>query len=336
MRFISRLGDLAAARRGYLLAGVGVLAAYAARWFAQPVVGDYHPYSLFFPVVLVCAYVFGRGPAVFAALLAAPLAYWTFVEPRFGLAVHLAGLAPLVVFVITAGVAIYLITGLTSALHALAKDQSRLHAVADAHAGLFKDLQGRIAHHMTLLVGVLSLQARGEPDPEVLVLLRKAGERSQLIARAHREIAGTEAVKVEFAAFAASLARLTCIEAGQPEDRIEVAGEPFAVPLEVATSLGVALAECLAWILRQQPSGTTRVRLHLDDGKACLRISHAGGADGETIAVAPSAFMFQAMVEQLGAAVSLAAEGPDGPGLEILAPLIEPSAAARGPVVTLH
>lgn len=335
MRTYPRL-SAAASGHTYVAASAAVIAAYAARYLAQPVVGDNHPYSLFFPVVLLCAYAFGRGPAAFAAALAASLAYWTFVEPRFGVALHPAALAPLALFVITAGVAIYLITGLTAALAALARDQGRLHATADAHAHLFRNLQARIAHHMTLLVGVLSLQARGEPDPEILVLLRKAGERSQLIARAHRDLAGGEGGEVEFAAFATSLARSICVEAGLPADRVQVEPAPLRLPLELATSLGVALAECLAWIVRRQSRGVTRVQVAADGDLVRLRVSHDGEAGAEPIALAPAAFMFRAMVEQLGAAVRLSDEAEEPEGLEITVPLAAEPDSVRVPAATLH
>ena len=324
-----------AAQRAYFAAFGAVLLAFALRFAAQPVVGDRHPYSLFFPVVLLCAYAFGRGPAILAALLSAALAYWTFVEPRFDVAVRLDTTAPLVLFIVTAGVAIYLITGLTSALGSLAADQGRLHALADANAGLFRDLQARIGHHMTLLVGVLTLQARGEPDPEILLLLRKAGERSELIARAHRELAGSPSSRVDFAAFAESLARRVCAEAKEPAVRVEVSGGPLLTPTEVATSLGVALAECLAWILRHQPVGTIRVDLRSDAERVRVWISLAGELGEAPNVRAPAAFIFQAMVEQLGAALSVRADGPDGAGLELTVPLQnDPSAGL--PEVTLH
>ncbi|WP_331086193.1 DUF4118 domain-containing protein [Phenylobacterium sp.] len=323
------------ARRAYLAALGVVLLAFALRFVAHPVFGDRHPYSLFFPVVLLCAYAFGRGPAAFAAALSAVLAYWTFVEPRFGLAIRLDTTAPLILFGLTAGVAIYLITGLTSALRSLAADQGRLSAMADANAGLFRDLQRRIGHHMTLLVGVLTLQARGEPDPEVLLLLRKAGERSELIARAHRELGGSASSHVDFAAFAESLARLTSAEAKQPAVRIEVSGGPLITPTEVATSLGVALAECLAWILRHEPAGTIRVDLRPDGERLRVWIGLAGELGESPDMHAPAAFIFQAMVEQLGAALSVRVDDLDGAGLELTVPLPSESPVLK-PGMTVH
>lgn len=322
--------------RAYVVASVAVIVAFGARYLVQPVVGENHPYSLFFPVILLCAYGLGRGPAAFAAILGAGLAYWTFVEPRFGAALHPAALAPLALFLITAGVAIYLITSLTAALAALARDQGRLHAVADAHARLFRALQARIAHHMTLLVGVLSLQARGEPDPEILVLLRKAGERSQLIASAHRELSGDGGEDIEFAAFATSLARTICLEAGRPVDRVQVEPAAVRLPVEVATTLGVALAECLVWIVRRQADGVTRIEMQAGGDEVRLRVSHHGEPGSDGVALAPAAFMFRAMVEQMGAAVRLSDEPGEPIGLEIAAPFATGPERARVASATVH
>lgn len=327
------LGPVAA--RAYLATLGAVLAAFVFRYAAQPVVGDNHPYSLFFPVVLLCAYAFGRGPALLAAGLSALLAYWTFVEPRFGAAIRLDAIAPLLLFILTSGVAIYLITGLTAALRTLAADQGRLHAAADANASLFRDLQARTGHHMRLLMGVLTFQARGEPDPEVLVLLRKAGERSELIGRAMRQLDGAAPPVVDFAAFAHSLARLACAEAKQPSARIEVSGGPLLTPPEVATSLGVALTECLAWILRHDPSGTIHVDLTADDEEARVWVGLSGALAEPADVTAPAAYMFRAMVEQLGARLEVGTPGPSGPGLELTVAL-PPAADPPRPIVTLH
>lgn len=312
---------LAVAAPAIFISAAGVMTAYIARFLLQPVLGDNHAYSLFYPVILLSAYVYGRGPAIFAAVLSCALAFWTFVEPRFAVGFDAAALTPLAFFALTSGVGIYLITGLTSALHKLAVELGQLHAISDAHAGLFRDLQGRLSHHMTLIAGVLSFQARGEPDPEILALLRKAGERSQLIAQAHRDLAPDIAISVDFLAFTKSLALRICTANGLPAARIEVQGDDVVLPVEVATSLGVALAECLTWILGREPGGVLHLRLSCAGGRVRVRLSQAGGTGGETISLAPSAFMFRAMVEQLGASVSLAPETPDGPGLEITASL---------------
>lgn len=321
--------------RPYGLVVVAVLAAYGLRMLLAPILQTNHPYVLFYPVVLLAAYACGRGPAALAAGLSTALGFWTFAEPTFGLDAGAATITPLLFFVLTCCVGVYLITALTDALGKLARDQGRLQAVADAHAGLFTDLQARIGHHMSLIASVLSLQARGEPDPEVLVLLRKAGERSELIGRAHREAIGATAASIDFAEFARALARIACRESGQPFDRVEIDAPTVHVPIEVGTSLGVALAECLSWILNREPSGVLRIRVADEDGVLTVGVSHSGDVGAEVVALAPAAFMFRAMVEQLGARVALAEPRGGAPEIELSVPLaLEPLMNPAG--VTVH
>jgi two-component sensor histidine kinase len=319
--------------RGYGFAVAAVLLAFVARMGLEPLLHGGHPYLPFYPVVLVSAYVLGRGPAICAAVLAGGLAYWSFAEPAFGLAAGADVLTPLLFFAVTCGTGIYLITALTQALERLAADQGRLRAAADAHAGLFQELQARMGHHMSLVAGVLSLQARGEPDPEVLALLRKAGARSELIARAHREVSGDTAGSVEFVGFATALAQGVCRETQQAYACVRIAGAPVTVPIETATSIGVALAEALTWILKRGPTGVLEVRLLQAPGRLCLTITHTGEVGAEIISLAPAAYMFRAMVEQLGAQVETIAE--DAPGLALSVPLTVAD-ALRPPETTLH
>ena len=331
---VSLLSTVPAGRaRGYGLAVGAAVLAYGARLLLEPLLQGAHPYLLFYPVVLVVAYGLGRGPAIAAAALSGCLAFWSFAAPAFGVSLQPGVLTPLLFFAVTCATGVYLITALTRALDGLAADQGRLLALADAHAGLFRDLQARLGHHMSLVAGVLSLQARGEPDPEILALLRKAGERSQLIARAHREVLGEPAGRVDFTAFATALARSVCVETRQAYDRVQVAGQPVELPLETATSIGVALAETLTWILQRKPTGVLRVRLALEAGKLRLEVTHTGDVGGEIVALAPAAYMFRAMVEQLGAQVEPIADG--APGLELSIPL-RVADPLRAPDATLH
>ncbi|MBU2153288.1 MAG: DUF4118 domain-containing protein [Alphaproteobacteria bacterium] len=318
--------------RNYALAVGAAALAYGARLLLEPVLQGNHPYLLFYPVVLVAAYVLGRGPAIVAAALSGCLAFWSFADPAFSLGLRAGVVTPLLFFALTCGTGVYLITALTRALNGLAADQGRLLALADAHAGLFRDLQGRLGHHMSLVAGVLSLQARGEPDPEILALLRKAGERSQLIAQAHREVLGAPAGQVDFTAFATALARGVCGETRQTYDRVQVEGRPVELPLETATSIGVALAETLTWILNRKPTGVLHVRLALEAGRLRLAVTHTGEVGGEIVALAPAAYMFRAMVEQLGAQVEPIADGTPGLALSIPVPVPD----LRAPDATLH
>lgn len=304
----------------YGAAVVAVAAAFLLRLALQPWLGPTHAYGAFYPAIFLVAYVLGRPPAYLAAMLAAVAGLWAFVDPAFGWKLRPESLAPLVFFVITAGAGIWLITALTAGLDALAREQGRTKAIADAHAELFKELQSRIGYHMQLVFGVLRLQARSEANAPVLELLSAAGERSEMIARAHRVFTGEPEGDVDFAAFARALGRSICAEAGQVEASVEVGGEDLLLPPAVATSLGVALVECLLLILKRRPTGRLHVQLGRGEGSVTLTVSHTGDA-AEVIALAPAAEVFRAMLDQIGATVRVEVTTEGRPAIEVQLPL---------------
>lgn len=335
----ARAGSIAALAPRYVAAAVAVGAAFLLRLALDPWLGETHAYGAFYPAIFLVAYVLGRPSAYFAAVLAGVAGLW-FVQPEFGWDFGPASLAPLAFFALTAGAGVWLITALTAGLDALAVEQGRSKAIADAHAELFKDLQARIGHHMQLISGVLMLQAHGETDGQMLELLRKAGERSQMIARAHRAFSDHPEKDVDFAAFAVSLARSVCTETGHPDDLVEIrASTAVRLPFEAATSLGVALVECLLWLLKRKPAGVLRVDLEREAEAVRLRVSHSAEGALDVVALAPTAYMFRAMVDQLGASVELSANEDGRPGIEISLPLGEGprrSRPSQPDAATLH
>lgn len=311
------------ARRGprYAAAAAAVAAAFLLRMALQPWLGENHAYGAFYPAVFLVAYVLGRPPAYFAAALAAVAGLWAFLQPAYGWSLRPEALAPLVFFVITAGAGIWLITALTAGLDTLAREQGRARAIADAHAELFKTLQSRTGYHMQLISSVLALQPRGELDQQMLELLRTAGDRAKVIARAHREFSGAPEEDVDFLEFARAIGRAVCLETQQAETCVEFEGETVQLPADTATSLGIALVECLVRILKRKPPGVARVRLGRHDATVTLAVSHTSEGAGELIALAPEAELFGAMIGQIGGAVR-AGMSPEGiPAIEISLPI---------------
>jgi two-component sensor histidine kinase len=312
---------------------VGV--AFMIRLPMQPVLGGGLAYSAFYPAVILAAYVFGRGPAVGATVVAAMLGFWCFVEPIFSWKAAPNTFAGLLFFGVTCAVIIAVVTGLTTALKSVSKELGRSQAVADSHAGLFRELNERMSHHMRLVAGILALQAKGEPEPQVADSLKRAMERSLLIARVHRELGGRGDEAVEFDAFAVALARAVCLSREQPSERIEVQASGLRLSAEETTSLGVALAECLGALLDTGAAGRLRIRLDGGGGgQAEVAISQVGtAADGALITVT-NGYLLRAMTEQLGAAVALRADAA-GSSLVLSMPRAAMAAeASRG--ATLH
>jgi two-component sensor histidine kinase len=286
-----------------------VALAFMIRLPMQPVLGGGLAYSSFYPAVILAAYVFGRGPAIGAAIVSAMLGFWFFVEPSFAWKVAPTVVAGFLFFAVTCAVIIAVVTGLTGALKAVSGELGRSQAVADSHAGLFRELNERMSHHMRLVAGILALQAKGEPEPQVADSLKRAMERSLLISRVHRELGGRGDEAVEFDAFAAALARAVCVSREQPPERIEVQASGLRLSAEEATSLGVALAECLGALLDTGSAGRLRIRLDGGGGQAEVAISQVGAAAGGALITVTNGYLLRAMTEQLGAAVALRADG---------------------------
>ncbi|MGH6911869.1 MAG: DUF4118 domain-containing protein, partial [Phenylobacterium sp.] len=316
----------------YAAAAGFVLVVFLLRLLLEPWLRDTHPYGAFYPAVFLVTYVLGRGPAVLAALLSGALGFWAFLAPQFGWGGGLDVLAPMLFFAVTAGAGIWLISVLTSALDSLGFEQERLKAIADAHAGLFKDLQSRIGHHMQLVAGVLVLSSRGEPDPEMVEILRTAGERSQLIARAHRAFVDSPEEDIDFIPFANALARAVCQETAQAYDRVQIVGGDVLLPSEMATSLGIALVECLHLVLQRKPSGVLRIALERRADEVRMSLSHTGGPGGDGLGEASGLELFCAIVEPLGATVTARRTDDHHRGFDVALPIGTAPGGTRVPV----
>lgn len=311
-----------------------VAGAFLVRLPMQPMLGGSLSYSSFYPAVILSAYAFGRGPAIGAALVSASLAFWFFVEPAYAWKTSPTVTTSFLFFTLTCAVAIVVITGLTGALKAVSRELGRAQAVADSHAGLFRELNERMSHHMRLVAGVLALQAKGEPEPQVADSLKRAMERTLLISRVHRELGGHADESIDFDAFAVALARAVCVARDRPPERVLVEASGLKLGVEEATSLGVALAECLGALFDANVAGPLRIRFDAQARQAEVAISEAGeGGDGALVSVT-NGYLLRAMTEQLGAAVALRADA-DGSALVLSMPragAVTPS----GPASTLH
>lgn len=285
-----------------------VAVAFLFRLQFQDVLGGGLAYSTFYPAVILAAYAFGRAPAVVAAMVSSVLAFVCFVEPTFAWKATPTVLVAFGFFALVCGVAIVVITGLTGALKAVSHELGRAQAVADSHAGLFRELNERMTHHMRLVAGVLALQAKGEPEPQVADGLKRAMERTLLISRVHRELGGRVDEVADFDAFAAALARAVCLAREQAPERVLVETSGLKLDVEEATSLGVALAECLGALFDARVKGPLQIRFNARDRQVEVAISEgADGGDGALVTVS-NGYLLRAMTEQLGAEVALRAD----------------------------
>ena len=317
----------------YATAAALVATALLVRFLLGPVFGPNHAYAVFYPVVLFAAYSLGVGPAAMTMGVSAILAYWMFVPPPFTWKGDASVVAGFSFYLLNCSTAIYLIAGLKGSLGELAARQGRAEARADNHAELFHELSERVTNHLQLISGLLALQAQGEQDEAMSGALARASERSLLIAQIHRQVSGQADEPVDFAAFARSLLASAAERRGAQAP--ELLAGPVLLPRDQATSLGVALLECVGALSARHPAARLRVRLSAGEDTARFRISRIDGRTGISTASLDSALLLNAMVEQLGGRLRLAADA-EGSGLELTFPRTSTAPAHPAPTSTYH
>jgi len=294
-------------------------AAVLVRILLQSVFGSSYAYTAFYPAVILAADLAGRRSGLLATALSGGVAYWFFVEPRLELKLTPQGFGPLVFFAANGAVAVYLIAGLADALERLRQHQRRTEAAARQNADLFRELSERMTHHLQLVSGVLALQAQGEPELKVAEALAKASQTSLLLVHAHRDVSGRSREWIDFAPFAQQLLGAKLASRGLRPDTVELTGDDLRLPPEQATSLGVALLECLGVLLARRTRERLRLGFSRRGDDVVLRISELDIPSGATMARLSEGYLLRAVIEQLEASVTISANF-DGGALEILFP----------------
>jgi two-component sensor histidine kinase len=314
----------------YISAATLVAGGLLVRFILQPVLGANLPYAAFYPVVLLAAYALGPRPAALAAVLSAAIAYWGIAQPTSPWTWNADAAAPLLAFLGTSAVAICLVGVLIRHLEGLAVLQARGGVLADSHSGALHALDNRVAHHQQLISGLLAQQTQGEMEPALSAPPERALEQSLDMARIHRDFAGQDDEPVDFQAFA-------CALVGASPVRIEVVGGGVILPRNQATSLGVALLECISALASRKAKGQIRVSVSADATRARLRMSELDGATGLATASLADAFLLRATVGQLGGRLRVSADR-EGSAIELSFPRTATAAdtAPERALATLH
>lgn len=169
-----------------LFTGLGTVV----RFLIDAILPSGFPYLTFFPVVIFCTFLAGRGPGIVCAVLSG-LAAWFWFIPPIG-TFHLDGpvLTTLVFYALVVTVDIALIDGLLQRQHKLVESQQKLAVMADQQTLLFKELQHRVANNLASIASMLRLQRRRiERDPaSALAVVDSADARIELMGRVHRQL----------------------------------------------------------------------------------------------------------------------------------------------------
>jgi len=313
----------------YLAAGSFVLATVAFRAAFQGVFNSGVYYHLYYPAVILSAYLLGAGPGVFATVLSAGLAYGL-----FGQASVLPAHVPLISFVSASAVAVFVLTHVRTRLSTLTQEYERIDALTRSQAALFRTHAARVSDHLQLISALLQLQARDGVEGELSRVLMNAASRTMLISRIHRTFANEDVVRagsIDFKAFAMRLAEAALEARGRPPLSVMVEGEAMHLPLEQATSLGLVLLECISARVEANPHGLMHVLLSKRGDQATFRIIET------TTGPQPARDMqiLGAIAEQMRGSLVLSA-GKDAASLNLSFPTALPALPDWAPLQPMH
>ncbi|MGE3928559.1 MAG: histidine kinase dimerization/phosphoacceptor domain -containing protein [Hyphomonadaceae bacterium] len=228
-------------------------------------------FHLYYPAVILSAYLLGAWPGVFAIFASAVLAQWL-----FGAGATQQPPVALFTFIVSSGVAVFVLAHMRHQLRFLTSEYERIDALTQSQASLFREHAERVSNHMQLISALLQLQARDEAKPDLSRVLRNAASRTLLISRMHRTFARPEHETIDFKAFAARLADATMASRERPAIPVIIEGERVQVPLEQATSLGLLLIECFNARAARENRGVMRIALTQQGETGVFSVSDEG------------------------------------------------------------
>ncbi len=296
-----------------------VLVAFGIRyvfWAAWP--GE--PYLLFFPIVILAAFVFDRGSGLWAVALSALLTLYFFIEPvgSFALA-RSADLIAFIIFVATSSATAFLIETMHQALQeaeraneALRRTHDELAAAHRDVAGaerqkdiLLQDLAHRMKNDLMLVASLIGLHARTVTDETCRGVLASAVERIRVIGNVHSRLDRRDSdFVVDTREFIAGLCDdFRAAFMGERPIALLCHAESHALSHVNAISVGLIVNELITNALKyafpDDHAGTVRVSFERKDDDYCLAVEDDGIGIKDASAANTGRRLIRSLTQQL-------------------------------------
>ncbi|KQV54922.1 MULTISPECIES: sensor histidine kinase [unclassified Caulobacter] len=312
--------DLRRRIRGNLVVRYGLAVALAAgavllRFALTSVFPPGFPYVTFFPAILVATYYGGLRAGVVCAALCGVAAWWFFIPPVHTFKFDLSMAVALAFYVLVAGVEIFFIDGMRTALDDLEDERERYRDLAESRDLLYRELHHRVSNNLQVAGALLRLQGQGVVDARARQALSQAGERIEVIARIQRELHNRTGEPVPFRAFAEALLASAAAAAGA-RVRLTIEGGEQPLHPDQATPVTLVMLESFNNALEHGfgEAGEGEVRVTLDQSGLAhvLTVGNdgAGPPPGFDPATSKSLGLriVRAMAQQLGGKFEMARE----------------------------
>lgn len=273
--------------RGYALAILAWLVAFALRYALAHSFPPGFPYLTFFPAVVLVAYYAGLRPAILAATLSGLSAWWFWIGPT-GFDLGGATLVAVGFYVFVVAVDIFFIVGMDGASRRLAREVERNAALAASRDLLLKEVQHRVSNNIQVVSALLSIEARGATDPGACKALSNASARTALVARIQRNLAEAEHQTAAFHALAREVADDALTAAARDDVSVAISGDGVILSAEEATPVVLIMLECVNNALEHAfPARPGRIAISLSDDGAHRTLCVADDGVGASIPSSP-------------------------------------------------
>jgi two-component sensor histidine kinase len=192
-------------------------------------------------------------------------------------------------------------------------------------AELFDELNHRVKNNLTIVAGVLTMQAKATAEPQVREELLKAVDRIQSIGDLHASLyrsGGKD--EVEALSYLTELCqRLTRTLLDGRDVRLDLHAEAVALPLDEAVQLGIIVNELVTNAAKHaypdRSAGVIWVRLGRAEGGLRLCVSDLGRGLAPDSASGLGMRLVRSLVERAGGEVKV--DGSHGTSVEVRLPL---------------
>jgi two-component sensor histidine kinase len=263
----------------------------------------------FLPAILLAGLLGGIQIGLAIAALCVFVGWVWFFPPYGTFTLARRDVITMVIFVVTAGLELYVIRMLRLAIDDLSVARERSNT-------LFRELQHRVANNLQFVAALLHKRRRTlEPDSAGAHALEAAHSRLELMARVHRRLHDPSALDLPIERYLGELCRDLIKASDMPDIHLTVDAPRVEFDLETLMSVSLIVAELvtnsLKHAFRGQPEGSIAIKLDVRSQVYTLTVADNGRGLPTTFGAAKNGSLghgiLQSLASQLGGQISFEA-----------------------------
>ena len=232
---------------GYCAAAMFSGAALALRLLVDHAMPVGYPYVSFFPAVILAAFLFGRGPGIFAAILCGLISWYVFIPPFHSFKLAPGTLLSLGFYTLVVTIDIALVHWMQRSNGWLVGERERSRQLIEQRELLFRELQHRVSNNLQVVAALLALQKRDVTDERARLALDEASRRLTLIGKIHRQLHNPNGELLGMGGFLTQLGADLIDVGGKPGiSCIVVADDSIILDPDSAIPVALIVAEAVA------------------------------------------------------------------------------------------